>query len=204
MGPAVLFWGVLLIVIAAAIGLGRTRQTPLKTVHWILLGLVISQVPPPLLLIIVGWFFALAWRGRLDTEPLKPWQFNGLQIVLGGLTLATLALLVFAIEQGLLGHPNMMILGNGSNRYALNWYQDQVDGALPSGWMISLPIMVYRIAMLVWALWVSFALLKWLRWGWDCFSGGRLWKAPQMKRPKIKKKPSKAKSPPPELDPSED
>jgi hypothetical protein len=197
MGPAVLFWGVLLIVIAAAVGLGRTRRTPLKTIHWILLGLVISQVSPPLLLIIVGWFFALAWRSRLDTEPLKPWQFNSVQILLGGLTLATLALLVFAIEQGLLGHPNMMILGNGSNRYALNWYQDQVDGTLPSGWMISLPIMVYRIAMLVWALWLSFALLKWLRWGWDCFSSGRLWKAAQ-----IKKNPPKAKSEPSEFDPS--
>ncbi|EDN65325.1 hypothetical protein BGP_6668 [Beggiatoa sp. PS] len=35
---------------------------------------------------------------------------------------------------------------------------------------------IYRIAMLLWALWISFALIRWLRWGWECFSTNELWK----------------------------
>jgi ABC-type Na+ efflux pump permease subunit len=35
---------------------------------------------------------------------------------------------------------------------------------------------VYRGVMLVWALWLAFAMLKWLKWGWACFSEGGLWK----------------------------
>jgi len=34
---------------------------------------------------------------------------------------------------------------------------------------------VYRVAMLAWALWLALALLRWLRWGWTCFSEGGLW-----------------------------
>jgi hypothetical protein len=30
--------------------------------------------------------------------------------------------------------------------------------------------------MLVWALWLAFALLKWLQWGWQSFSAGGYWK----------------------------
>jgi hypothetical protein len=35
---------------------------------------------------------------------------------------------------------------------------------------------VYRILMLLWALWLAHSLLKWLRWGWGCFSEGGLWR----------------------------
>jgi hypothetical protein len=30
--------------------------------------------------------------------------------------------------------------------------------------------------MLAWALWLAQALLRWLRWGWQCFTAGELWR----------------------------
>jgi len=38
--------------------------------------------------------------------------------------------------------------------------------------------MVYRLTMLLWALWLASALLGWLNWGWACFSEGGLWRSP--------------------------
>jgi hypothetical protein len=38
--------------------------------------------------------------------------------------------------------------------------------------------MVYRLGMLLWALWLASALLGWLNWGWGCFSEGGLWRSP--------------------------
>jgi hypothetical protein len=36
-------------------------------------------------------------------------------------------------------------------------------------------IWFYKAAMLAWALWLSFALVRWVRWAWDAFSAQRLW-----------------------------
>ena len=40
----------------------------------------------------------------------------------------------------------------------------------------SLPTTVARFLMLAWALWLAFALLRWLRWGWECYSVGGIWR----------------------------
>ena len=37
-------------------------------------------------------------------------------------------------------------------------------------------LMVYRLLMLAWALWLAYALLRWARWGWECFSDHGLWR----------------------------
>jgi hypothetical protein len=42
--------------------------------------------------------------------------------------------------------------------------------------VLSVPLLVYRLAMLAWALWIAQALVGWLRWGWRCFSAGELWR----------------------------
>ncbi|MCP4701479.1 MAG: hypothetical protein GY862_32180 [Gammaproteobacteria bacterium] len=176
MGPAVLFWGVLAVLILVSIGLGRIPLSPVKSWQWFLLGLVISQFSIPATLVAVAWFMALGWRQKYNVAETAAWKFNLLQISLAALTLATLSVLFGAIQQGLLGHPDMQILGNGSSRYLLRWYQDRIAGTLPQAQILSLPLMVYRLAMLAWALWLAFALLRWLRWGWECFSAQALWK----------------------------
>jgi hypothetical protein len=177
LGPAILFWGELMVVMLLAIGLGRIPLTPLKTRHWILLGLAMSTIAVVQFVVVVAWLFALAQRENLQTEEYSRVQFNAMQVFLGGFTLIALICLFTIIPSGLLGFPDMGITGNGSSGYNLNWYQDRVAGSLPTGWFISVPLLVYRIAILLWALWMAFALLKWLRWGWGCLSTGELWRA---------------------------
>ncbi len=185
LGPAVLFWGVLVVIVLIAIGLGRVTLTPLKTHHWILLGIGLSQSPIVPALIVVGWLFLLGLRGRMATDRLSgPLAFNGMQVLLVLFSLVALGSLFAAVEQGLLGRPDMQIAGNFSFANDLNWYQDRTDSRYPAAFVVSVPLGVYRLLMLAWALWLAFALLKWLRWGWECFSQGGLWRATPKAAPK--------------------
>jgi len=175
LGPAVLFWAAMLVVVVGAIGLGSVPFTPLRTRHWILLAIGLVPVMVKIALVVVIWLLVLGLRKRLnpDTPPLV---FNTMQFALLLLTLFALGALFFAIQTGLMGYPQMRIAGNGSSNLLLRWYQDRSGPLLPQAWMFSLPLLVYRLAMLTWALWLAFALIGWLRWGWECFSTHGLWR----------------------------
>ena len=186
LGPAVLFWSYLIVVILAAIGLGRVSWTPLKTFHWVLLGLGLTQVHPLVAIMIVGWLLALGFRHMRPPE--DGWfSFDMTQMILVAWTIAALIGLYIAIQKGLLGIPNMQISGNGSSSMLLNWTQDWIGPDMPQPWVLALPLFVYRILMLLWALWLAHSLLKWLRWGWRCFSEGGLWRKITVHRRKKKK-----------------
>lgn len=182
MGLAVLFWGVLLVVMMIAIGLGRTHQTPLKTYQWLLLGIGLSQTLIGVAILVVGWLFVMDWRQR-KVVALAPRAFNAMQIGVGLLTLLAVLGLVGAVGFGLLGHPDMQISGNSSNAYHLKWYADQANEILPFATVISVPMWLYRILMLAWSLWLAFALLGWLKWSWQCFLQAGLWRAIPEKKP---------------------
>jgi hypothetical protein len=89
--------------------------------------------------------------------------------------------LLGAVQNGLLGHPEMQIQGNDSSAYALNWYQDRVSGTLPQVTVYSVPLWVYRLLMMAWALWLAFSVLSWIRWGWHAFADGGLWRTTPVK-----------------------
>jgi hypothetical protein len=173
MGPAVLFWGVLVVIFMLSLGLGRISLTPLKPRHWFLLLLGLSQMPMASAGFVIAWLMLLGWRAN---QPAKQWRyFNALQISLVGLTVLALAVLFTAVAQGLLSSPDMQITGNQSSAFLLNWYQDRSLSILPTATVISVPITVYRLLMLAWALWLAVSLLNWLKWGWVCFSSNGLW-----------------------------
>lgn len=173
-GPAVLFWGVLIVIVLIALALGRVKGTPLNTTSWILLGIGLSTVTPFIALLIAAWIFALYARGRI-TGLDNAMRFDALQVSLVLLTVIAVAALFGAVSNGLLGNPEMQIAGNGSAHNLLIWYQDRIDSAIPRPWIISVPVLVYRFLMLAWSMWMAFALINWLKWGWGCFSSGRLW-----------------------------
>jgi hypothetical protein len=173
-GPIILFWGVLIVLIIVSFGLGKIHLTPLKNWQWFLLLIGLSQVPMDAAFIVVGWLIVLGWRVNLAIE--QPRYFNLLQVGIGVLTLVSLGVLFSAVAQGLLSSPDMQITGNHSTAYLLNWYQDRSVSTLPSATVISLPLIVYRLLMLAWALWLASALLNWLKWGWGCFSSNGLWR----------------------------
>lgn len=175
LGPAVIFWGWLLVIAGVAVGLGRVRLTPLTTAQWLLLGIGLSSLSSPQVLIVVGWLLALGARARLP-ESTGKWKFNFIQIALVLLTCAAAQALYDSIRMGLLGAPDMQIAGNGSSAYELHWYQDRNGNGLPQATVYSVPLFVYRWAMLMWALWLALALKRWLPWAYRCFSRHGLWK----------------------------
>jgi hypothetical protein len=44
--------------------------------------------------------------------------------------------------------------------------------------VVSVPLWFYRLAMLAWSLWLVFALLRWIAWGWRCYGTGGSWQRP--------------------------
>ena len=171
-GPAVRFWSILVCALLAAWVLGRISLSPLRSFEWMLLAIGLTQVPLPAALAVIGWLFFLAWRGRASFLRLPPWGYNLLQIFLIVLTAAALIIFVVVVAQGLLGNPEMFIVGNGSSRTLLRWYQARSDFILPRPGCLSVSIWWYRLLMLAWALWLAASLIRWLRWAWNQFSGG--------------------------------
>lgn len=179
-GPAVLFWGMLAVVLIISTGLGRLQQTPLKTHHWLLLGIGMSTANVFAPLLITAWLLALGWRGRWQQQP-DDSRFCALQIGLVFLSCVAVISLLGTIPYGLLASPDMHIIGNSSSSHHLNWYQDLTDGTLEQAWVISLPMWGYRLAMLGWSLWMALALVNWLKWGWQQLNYLRFWPEPQTK-----------------------
>lgn len=196
-GPAVLFWSILIVMVLAAWLLSRVKS-PLSMHQWVLLALGLTQTPVWLSIIVVGWLLALGWRKRR----LDIWAgwFDMRQILIAVWTLVALVILGASVHEGLLGRPQMQILGNGSNFGMLHWYSDHAAAALPTATVISVPILVYRLAMLLWALWLAVALLGWLKFGWGAFREGGLWRRipVAVKTPPVAATgPGPAKTPPP-------
>ncbi|MDP3010031.1 MAG: hypothetical protein Q8N30_13305 [Methylococcales bacterium] len=173
-GPIILFWGVLIVIFLVSFGLGKVTLTPLKNWQWFLLLVGLSQIPLEAAGIVIAWLMLLGWRVSQSSEQTR--FFNALQVGLGLLTLGALGVLFSAVAQGLLDAPDMNVTGNQSSPFALNWYQDRSASTLPAASVLSLPLIVYRLLMLAWALWLASALLNWLKWGWVCFSSNGLWR----------------------------
>jgi hypothetical protein len=49
---------------------------------------------------------------------------------------------------------------------------------MPTPWVLSLPMWVWRVLMLAWALWLALRVLSWGRWSWACFTEGGLFRSP--------------------------
>ena len=167
LGPAVQFWGLLLVIAVLALILARARLTPLGVGDWLLLGIGLSQVSIWVGVLVVFWLFALGLRRRLGQEALAPWRYNLMQVALVLLSMAALGALLLAVQQGLLGSPAMQVAGNGSSATELNWYSDRSGAQTAPVTVISAPIWIYRLLMLAWALWLAWRMLDWLRWGWQ-------------------------------------
>ena len=174
-GPAILYWGELAVFALLAIMLGRSRSTPLPTHQWLLLGLGLSTFSWSVMLLAVVWMMAMRWRERVSIEGLGRSTFNALQVLLIALTLIAVFGLITAIPYGLLASPDMRIAGAGQFMGNLSWFTDQAANQLPSAWVVSVSLWWYKAAMLAWALWLAFALTRWLPYAWRALNAGSLW-----------------------------
>ncbi|OSM04957.1 hypothetical protein MAIT1_05161 [Magnetofaba australis IT-1] len=180
LGPAVLFWGAMLVFLVVAVGLSRIPHMPLSLRAWLLLAVGLAPMRGvDDAVILIGWFVLLGWRGTQGAGMLATrMRFNLMQIVLAGLTLMAAIALLEVVRQGLLGQPNMRVAGNDSTQYLLKWYQDRAaTGAFPQAWTLSAPLWSYRALMLGWALWLAWSVIRWSQWGWRMFSADGLWRA---------------------------
>jgi hypothetical protein len=185
-GPAVLFWPYLVFLLAVAVGLGRIPTSPLTSTQWVLLGLGLSVLPALAALVVAAFVFVLALRGQ--RHPQNAWAFNLVQLIVAGWALVSLSLLYVAIQQGLLFRPDMQVAGGGSSDTLLRWYADRVSGDTPTAGVLSLPLWLYRVAMLLWALWLAASLVRGVGPAWRAFTEGGLWRP--LSLPK-KEKPAK-------------
>jgi hypothetical protein len=179
-GPAVLFWPYFLFLLAVAFALGRIPQSPRSSTQWVVLGLGLSQISALGALVVAGFVFALALRRQ--RQPEAAFVFDLTQVGLVIWAAISLVLLYTAIHTGLLFRPDMQVAGNGSTDTALRWYADRVNAETPGTGVLSLPLWVYRVAMLVWALWLAASLVRAIGWGWRAFGEGGLWRRPWVRR----------------------
>lgn len=121
---------------------------------------------------------------RAYGERLKgPRLFDLGQLVLVAWTLLAAGVLYSSIHRGLLGSPDMQVAGNGSWAQDLRWFTDRSPALLPTAWAVSVPLLVYRLAMLAWALWLASSLVRWLPWAWTGFATGGFWRPLRAARP---------------------
>lgn len=172
-GPALLFWAILIVLLMISIGLGQIKSLPLRWYHWFFLSAGMSTVDNVGGVLVVAWFLVFASRAKITSDNRF---FNSWQIGCVVLTAAAIGSLVATIPMGLLSTPDMQVSGNYSSNYILKWYEDISGAVFPQGFFFSLPIWVYRTLMLIWSLWLALCLTKWIKWGWVAFSNGGLWR----------------------------
>ena len=175
-GPAVMYWSQLIVLLLAAWLLARYAPTPLRFHQWLLLGLGFSAFAWGAYALVVVWLILLGLRAKHVLSERFGASFNLLQAGLAFVTLVALVVLVSAVPKGLLGLPDMHVAGNDSTAWQLHWFADQSHAMLPHAGVFSVSLWVYKIAMLLWALWLANALIGWLRWGFEAWTRGGYWR----------------------------
>ncbi len=176
-GPAILYWGELVVFLITAWFLGRLSISPLRTHEWLLLGIGLSTQSWTVLLAVGAWLFMMRWREHWDGAHLSRWQFNAVQVLLALFTLFAVSSLVFSgIRYGLLAQPDMGVVGPGSGDNSFGWFVDQTASALPQPSVLSAPGWVYRLLMFAWAFWIAIALARWVRYAWRAWTARGFWR----------------------------
>lgn len=173
LGPVVLFWSLLLVVLVTFTVIGAMRRTPLAIWQWLLLAIGLSQVHVVAAAFVVIWLHLLAWRKDKDLSRLA---FNARQLAIVFATVVSFFVLLSAVHQGLLGHPEMQVRGNLSYAGELRWFTDRSGPQLATPIVLSAPMFVYRLLMLAWALWLALSIVSWLKWGFAAFAAGGFWR----------------------------
>ena len=176
-GPAVLYWGELLVALLLAFLLAKSSISSLKYWQWFLLVLGFSTFSWMALLIIALWLIVVEWRLRSEScLNWPPHRFNAMQAGIVILTFLMLNELVASVKEGLLGVPDMGIRGYRSSGNDLAWFADRSDSLLPTAQVFSLPIWLYRALMLAWTLWLASILIRWLGLGLSAWVRNGYWK----------------------------
>lgn len=181
-GPAMLYWGILVVIIITAFALSIILKkchlrVPINLIGWLLLGIGLSTVNSYGVFAVILYFILLSYR-RDYIDPFKLSRMNFKLLQAGIVVISIIAALsvLTAIPMGLLSTPDMKVVGNGSNTHLYRFYQDTAaSGEFPIAHVINLPILGYRLVMMLWSLWLATQIIRWTKWGWQAFSHGAIW-----------------------------
>lgn len=179
MGPAVLIWGALAVVLVLAWFMPRGLPGVMARPAWLILALGVAPVSLGALGVLAGWFALLEARRRwVLARPQAPRGLRMLvQLLLLLWTVMAIGVLLDVLRTGLLGYPDLLVAGPDASSHHLSWFSDRFIERTASAWVLSAPTWLYRGLMLAWALWLAVSLLKWVGWAWRCFSEGGAWPA---------------------------
>lgn len=175
LGGTVTFWSVLIALLFVAVAVSRIPGIALSTRDAVILTLGATLVHLSALVFVGIWFLAIWLKSRAKQEITRPWFYRVGQILFGVFTLLVIYIVVSTIVAALTNEPNMYITGWQSFDQSFVWFSDEMDGRVPSPWVLSLPMWVYFILILVWAMWLVFTLIKWIRVWWQSFKTPVLW-----------------------------
>ena len=157
------------------LALARVPGLPLTTVDAMLLSIGLTLCNLPTALLVAAWFVVMLMRERWVDATQRRVLKNSIQVVTAVVSIVAVLALVLSVPLGLLGSPEMQISGYGSSGYHYQWFADHAGAELPKAWVFSLPLWIYRGAMLAWSLWLVFAMLRWLKWAWARWSTPVAW-----------------------------
>ena len=183
MGPVVLFWSMLVVIVLVALAAARLVRSPLSTGAWVVLAIGAGQAGLVPALTVLAFIGAVSARERWG-QTLTGWRFNLAQVGLACLAVVAVATLFNAVHNGLLGRPSMLVVGNDSSDQLLRWYQDRTTDSTPAARIVSLPLWVWRIAMLAWSVWLALTVVRIAGWVWHAFGAGGRWHKTQLRASK--------------------
>lgn len=171
-----LFWGGVLLSVILAFGAVRMGLTPLNLRDALLLflGFATLSVWVPVL-----WVAALAIAGAAGQASAPSVGRMAKFLQFSRLTFIAISLigLCSAVPTTLLSAPDMQLVNTAIDWQAgLRWFADGVTQS-PAVWAFSLPQWSYKLVMLLWALWLASAILRWLPWCWQQLTVHGVWPA---------------------------
>ncbi|WP_223786685.1 hypothetical protein [Marinicella meishanensis] len=179
-GPAFLYWGELLVFVVLALFLARLKYSPLRAWQWLVLGSAFGTFSWVAFTWVAAWLFFVGWKQQFAGFASRAKRIL-LQWFSLLFTLSALLVLIGAVAYGLLSYPDMGIAGNGASASRLSWYVDVGTQQLPTITVLSLHLWWYKLLILFWSIWISFALLGWLKDLLQSLRQGDWW--PRFKRP---------------------
>ncbi len=109
-----------------------------------------------------GWLFFVGWK-----QQFAGFESRAKSILLQWFslffTVATIGILVATVAYGLLSYPDMGVAGQKASAYRLYWYLDSGHDLLPHITLFTVHLWWYKLLILLWSIWVSFAVLNWLK-----------------------------------------
>jgi hypothetical protein len=165
-GPAFTLWSSLGLALLVAWGLSRWPGRPLSFGMWAGLAAGTILANGWAWLVLAGFLLAMEAKGR------RSWGLKGrwvLRVILAGWAIVALIVLIVTVGQGLMGNPHAWTAV--ANEGAV-WLLPSSTGGLPAITVWSAPMWLYRGVLLLWSLWLAWAVIG---WGRRAF---RLWLAP--------------------------